>query len=72
MVKSPKCNFRKEVVKALYEGIISKVEAKECLKRGFGNEELPLFFDFPENGPNPLRDYILGLEKMGIISPLFR
>lgn len=71
MEKSP-INFRKEVIKALSNGTITKVEARECLKRGFDNQELPLFFDFPEKELNPLKNYILGLEKMGIIFPLFR
>ena len=71
MEKSP-INFRKEVIKALINGKITKVEAKECLKRGFENQELPIFFDFPDEEMNPLKNYILGLEKMGLIQPLFR
>ena len=71
MEKSP-INFRKEVIKALNSGIITKVEAKECLNRGFTNEELPLFFDFSESENDPIKHYILGLEKMGLINPLFR
>lgn len=58
-------NFRKEVLKALQKGIINQVEAKECLKRGFGNLELSIFFDFPEEELTPLSNYIMGLEKMG-------
>jgi|GEM_PF-3873954 len=53
--------YRKDVLKSLYKGIISKVEAKECLIRGFGME-LPLFFDFDET--DPFKAYIEGLEKM--------
>jgi hypothetical protein len=64
-------NFRGEVLKALQKGIISKVEAKECLRRGFGGEELPLFYDFGDN-EKTWRFYIDGLEKMGIIEPLIR
>lgn len=71
MEKSP-INFRKEVIKALSNGKITKVEARECLKRGFENQELPLFFDFPDEEMSPLKYYILGLEKMGLIIPLFR
>ena len=63
-------NFRKKVLQALQKGIITKEEAKECLKRGFGGEELPLFFDFEES--DPLKSYILALEKMELILPLFR
>ena len=62
--------FKSSVLKALSKGIISKVEAKECLKRGLG-EEVPLFFDFSDKEED-LRNYVLGLEKMGIIKPLFR
>lgn len=64
--------FRKDVLKALQKGTIDTVEAKECLMRGFGNQELPIFFDFPEEELTPLRNYILGLEKMGLIQPLIR
>jgi hypothetical protein len=46
------------------------VEAKECLKRGFGNEELPIFFNFERS--DPFKSYILALEKMGVIEPLIR
>jgi len=72
MEKGHKLNFRKEVVKALYQGIINKVEAKECLKRGFGKHEIPIFFDFSEEGEPLLRHYVLGLEKIGFIEPLIR
>jgi hypothetical protein len=65
-------NFRAEILKALQKGTIDKVEAKECLMRGFGKQEIPIFFDFPEEELTPLRNYILGLEKMGLIQPLFR
>jgi len=47
------------------------MEAKECLKRGL-DTELPLFFDFPNDTTSPMKSYILGLEKMGLITPLFR
>ncbi|MEB2779987.1 hypothetical protein U3A58_06260 [Algoriphagus sp. C2-6-M1] len=63
-------NFRATVLKNLHHGKISKDEAKECLKRGFGNIELPLFFEFEEK--DPMRAYIQGLEKIGLINPLFR
>lgn len=72
MERTPPNEFRKVVLKSLSQKIISKVEAKECLRRGFGGEELPIFFDFPGEELNPLKNYILGLEKMGFISPLFR
>lgn len=72
MDRNLKPNFRKKVLQALQKGLITKMEAKECLKRGFGGEELPLFFDFPDEEMNPLKNYILGLEKMGFINPLFR
>jgi hypothetical protein len=72
MDRNLKPNFRKKVLQALQKGLITKVEAKECLKRGFGNQELPIFFDFPDEESNTLKDYILGLEKMGLIQPLFR
>ncbi len=65
-------DFKKEVLKALHKGIINKVEAKECLIRGFGKQELPIFFDFPEKELTPLKNYVLGLEKIGIIQPLIR
>ena len=71
MVK-PQTDFRKQVFKALALKTITKVEAKECLKRGFGGEELPLFFDFADEKSDSLKNYILGLEKMGFINPLFR
>lgn len=64
-------NFRVTVLKALHHGTISKDEAKECLRRGFKGEELPLFYDFEEK-QRPLKLYIDGLEKMEIIEPLFR
>ena len=70
MERDPNLNFKKEVMKSLYKGIISKVEAKECLIRGFGNIELPLFFEFQES--DPFKAYIEGLEKMNLIEPLFR
>lgn len=72
MENNLKRNFRSEVLKALHKGIISKVEARECILRGFGNDELPVFFDFPGEEFEPLKNYVLGLEKMGLISPLFR
>jgi hypothetical protein len=65
-------DFRKEVLKALQKRIITKEEAKECLMRGFGKQEIPIFFDFPDLELTPLRNYILGLEKMGFIQPLIR
>lgn len=71
MEKSHNINFRKEVLKALFQGIIDKVEAKECLKRGLGKEELPIFY-FHESEISPLKNYIDGLEKMGMIEPLIR
>lgn len=70
MDRNLKPNFRKKVLQSLQKGLITKAEAKECLKRGYGNEELPLFFDFEES--NPFKSYILALEKMGLIFPLFR
>lgn len=72
MEKTHPNEFRKSVLKSLSQKIISKVEAKECLRRGFENQELPIFFDFPDEEMNPLKNYILGLEKMGLIEPLFR
>lgn len=65
-------NFRKEVLMALHKGTINKVEAKECLNRGFGKQEIPVFFDFPDEELNPLKHYVLALEKMGIIKPIIR
>lgn len=65
-------DFRKEVLKALHKGTINQVEAKECLVRGFGKEDIPIFFDFPDNELNPLKHYVLGLEKMRVIDPLIR
>ena len=70
MDRNLKPNFRKKVLQALQKGLITKVEAKECLKRGFGNEELPIFFNFERS--DPFKSYILALEKMGLIVPLFR
>lgn len=70
MDRNHKPNFRQKVLKSLKKGDISKVEAKECLRRGLG-EELPLFFDFSEKEED-FKNYVLGLEKMGIIEPLFR
>lgn len=64
-------NFRNEVIKALRKGIISKVGAKECLKRGFGKQELPIFY-FEESEKSPWSIYMDGLEKMGIIKLLIR
>lgn len=64
-------NFKEKVIKAYIQKIISKDEAKECLKRGFGSEELPLFYDFEEM-EKPLKLYIDGLEKIGFIFPLIR
>lgn len=63
--------FKVKVFKSLMDGRITKDEAKECLRRGFKGEELPLFYDFEEK-QRPLKLYIDGLEKMGIIEPLFR
>jgi hypothetical protein len=65
-------DFRKEVLRALKKRIITKEEAKECLIRGFGKQEIPIFFDFPRMESTPLGIYVLGLEKMGIIKPLIR
>lgn len=70
MERDHKLNFKKQVLIALHKRTINNVEAKECIKRGFGNIELPLFFDFKES--DPMRAYILALEKMEIIEPLFR
>lgn len=64
-------NFRREVIKALRTGTISKVEAKECLRRGFGKEDIPIFY-FEGSEKTPLLTYVDGLEKMGIIKPLIR
>lgn len=58
-------NLKRTVLKALHQGTIDKVEAKECLKRGFDNQELPLFDDFDTK--DPFRFYISGLKKMGLI-----
>lgn len=63
--------FNIKVIKSLRIGIISKEEAKECLKRGLLNCELPLFY-YLEEEKSPLGFYIGGLEKMGLIVPLFR
>ena len=65
-------NFRAEVIKALHMEIINKEEAKECLRRGFGKEEIPIFFDFPDKEMTPLKHYVFGLEKMGMITPIIR
>ncbi|EKB47783.1 hypothetical protein [Cecembia lonarensis] len=64
-------NFRATVLKALHHGTISKYEAKECLIRGIGKQELPIFFDF-EPMESSLKNYVTGLEKMGLIEPLIR
>ena len=61
MDRDPKLNFRKEVLKALKKGIIIKVEAKECLKRGL--EEIPIFI-WPDSKNRP---YLLALEKMAYL-----
>lgn len=71
MVKSQN-EFKREVLKALSQRTISKVEAKECLKRGFGKQEILIFFDFPTKELTPLKHYTLGLEKMGVINPIIR
>ena len=65
MEKGHRFNFRKTVLKALHQGTIDKVEAKECLKRGFDNQELPLFDDFDSG--DPFRVYINGLKKMELM-----
>lgn len=65
-------NFKKRVIKSLIQKIITKVEANECLKRGFGKQEIPIFFDLSANELTPLKHYVLGLEKMGIIEPIIR
>jgi hypothetical protein len=56
MQKAPVLDFKKEVLKALHKGIINSLEAKECLKLGLGNMELPLFFDRIED--ESLKTYI--------------
>ncbi len=66
MDREPKLNFRKEVLKALQKGIITKVEAKECLKRGLEENPIFLFSD------NKKMCYLLALEKIRIIQPLIR
>ncbi|AKP50738.1 hypothetical protein CA2015_1290 [Cyclobacterium amurskyense] len=71
MEKDPNINFKKEVLKALHKGIISKVEAKECLKRDFLKQEIPIFY-IQEPKKSPLSIYVDGLEKIGIINPLIR
>lgn len=65
-------NFKERVIKAYIQKIISKEEAKDCIKRGFGEQEIPIFFDFPDKEETPLKNYVLGLEKMGIIELLIR
>jgi|GEM_PF-1705863 len=71
MQKAPVLDFKKEVLKALHKGIINSSEAKECLKLGLGNMELPLFFDRIEN--ESLKTYIEALEKMNLLTqPVFR
>jgi hypothetical protein len=64
-------DFRKEVLRALKKRIITREEAKECLIRGFGKQEIPIFY-FVDMESTPLGMYVLGLEKMGIIKPLIR
>ncbi|MDO6437129.1 hypothetical protein Q4534_06925 [Cyclobacterium sp. 1_MG-2023] len=71
MKKDHNFNFRKEVLKALHKGIIGKVEAKECLKRDFERQEIPVFY-FSQIKKSPLFIYVDALEKMGIINPLIR
>lgn len=66
-----KINFRKEVIKALHQGIITKQEAKECILRGFGEQEIPIFY-FDRKDDFSLRIYVDALEKMEIIKPLIR
>lgn len=61
--------FKKQVLKALCKGIISKEEAKECLKRGFESQELPIFFDSSDKETTTLKNYVLGLEKLGFPTP---
>lgn len=64
-------DFKKQVIKALHQGIITKQEAKECILRGFGKQEVPIFyFDQWEN--SSLRIYVDALEKMEMIKPLIR
>jgi hypothetical protein len=71
MQKAPVLDFKKEVLKALHKGIINGLEAKECLKLGLENRELPLFFDGIEN--ESLKTYIEALEKMNLLTqPVFR
>jgi hypothetical protein len=71
MQKAPVLDFKKEVLKALHKGIINSLEAKECLKLGLGNMELPLFFDRIED--ESLKTYIEALQKMNLlIQPVFR
>lgn len=71
MERGPNFNFKKEVLKALRRGIISKLEARECFKRDFGIQEIPIFY-FQEAEKTPLITYVDGLEKMEIIQPLIR
>tara|TARA_R110002111_G_scaffold74950_4_gene119050 strand:+ start:385 stop:621 length:237 start_codon:yes stop_codon:yes gene_type:complete len=71
MEKNHNNKFKKEVLKALHKGIISKIEAKECLKRDFEKQEIPIFY-FQEPEKSSLYVYADGLEKMGIINPLIR
>lgn len=61
--------FKKEVLKGLCQGIISKVEAKECLKRGLDFQGLPIFFDSTEKETTPLKNYVSGLKKLGLPTP---
>lgn len=62
-------NLRALVLKALHLGKISKDEAKECLKRGLDFQELPIFFDSSDKETISLKNYVLGLEKLGLPSP---
>jgi hypothetical protein len=64
----PGPNFKAKVLKALYDGLINKEEAKELIKKGFDSTLLPLFW--PEEN-DPKNEYLEALKKMGLDLMIF-
>jgi hypothetical protein len=64
-------DYKAKVLKALQEGTINKVEAKECMKRGGEFIEVPIFYDTNEPMTS-IMIFSLALEKMQMIEPLIR
>jgi hypothetical protein len=69
---NPIPNFKVKVLKALRDGIINKDEAMECMRRGGGFFEVPIFYDGWNGDKDPLKIFVDALEKMKLIEPLIR